>query len=136
MNQKEKCTCKALSNILSASLRPKIIPISSSSLVLMNLWEIKNKEKRVKVAYIMCSLRLLEFSPWRHIFENMLRSFWGWEIEILRINLWLSWTILIIINMASQGLIWCGFRVILNDRACCIYCTAHPTKYKNIWIYS
>ena len=83
----------------------------------------------------MCSLRLLEFSPRRHIFENMLRSFWGWKPEILRINLWLSWTILITINMASQGLIWCGFCVILYDRACCNDCTCSPNKifkYSNI----
>ena len=53
----------------------QIILISSSSLVFKNLWEIKNKEKRVKVAYIMFSLTLMEFSPRRHIFENMLRSF-------------------------------------------------------------
>ena len=85
----------------------------------------------------MCSLRLLEFSPRRHIFENMLRSFWGWKLEILRINLWLSWTILIIINMATQGLIWCGVRVVLYDRACCNDCTCSPNKifkYSNIFV--
>ena len=51
--------------------------------------------------------------------------------------MWLSWTILIIINMASQGLIWCGFRVILYDRACCNDCTCSPNKifkYSNIFV--
>ena len=88
-------------------MKPKIVPISSSSLVFKNLWEINNKKKRVKVAYIMCSLRLMEFSPRRHIFENMLRSFWGWKLEILRINLWLSWTILIRGNLKKKQYI-CG----------------------------
>ena len=85
----------------------------------------------------MCSLRLLEFSPRRHIFENLLRSLWGWKLKILRINLWLSWTILIIINMAAQGLIWCGFRVVLYDRACCNDWTCSPNrifKYSNIFV--
>ena len=85
----------------------------------------------------MCSLRLLKFLPRRHIFENMLRSFWGQKLEILRFNLWLSWTILIIINMATQGLIWCGFRVVPYDRACCNDCTCSPNKrfkYSNIFV--
>ena len=48
-----------------------------------------------------------------------------------------STTISHIIHMASQGLIWCGFRVILYDRACCNDCTCSPNKifkYSNIFV--
>ena len=51
--------------------------------------------------------------------------------------MWLSLTILIIINMATQGLIWCGFCVVLYDRACCNDCTCSPNKrfkYSNIFV--